>query len=638
MYTAQGDSSFPTLLDARPSAAVNCQFIYLDWASKKVGAQQSFSTTAAFSLSSSTLASSTWYYIVVTFTASDQKMRTYIGTLSSPMAEVAYTTQTAGVGTRVTGGTILTVGNTPNQDFSLAGRASAAFMESRLVSRDEMEAGRLGRRPIQSGSLKFFWPLDSPTASQVEDLSGSGVTGTLTGALVAEGPPIPYTLSQPIVVSEVTGPVTYDAEAVFTVEAFLAATGEHLAVMDAEAVFISEAFLSATGELVTTHDAEAVFVAAGFLTATAQLVTEETVPGTISERRPKRLLGCGEYHVQIEPRGGGSPVALVPWMQINFGRVLDSFSNCTIIMPSSGPARTACCIAWEKMEPLEHEIVVYRDGKLAWAGPLLDMQTGDNGTQISGRDSYFWFDRRFLPLTRIFEDDLGDIFNTLAEDALSTDPSPNISLHAKPTGVIGERRYNKEDFVRAGDALSELARTAVDFTMVGRDMYTGGLEILFPDELRMWEPAKRLATLRLQGSRIITEMTIIGKPVGDGQSVISGTATGQIGKYGLVQVREAEPQILERRSMKKAAMSRLEMLKHPPRFLNFSCAPEAPFGMEDLVPGVKCDVRIDVECERLIEVMRLQSIAVNVVQSNDGGVSESIDCTLIPVGVVDGDL
>lgn len=451
------------------------------------------------------------------------------------------------------------------------------------------------------------------------------------------------------------GPAIYDGEAIFVAEGFLSATAlnnwtagatflaegllsadaEWLQILDAEATFLAEGFLSADAEWLQILDGQALFLAEGTLTATAILIPI-FVPGAVDELRHKfRLLGCGEYHVQIEPRGGGSPVALVPWMQINFGRVLDSFSNCTVIMPSSGPQRTACCIAWEKMEPLEHEIVVYRDGKLAWAGPLLDMQTGDNGTQVSGRDSYFWFDRRFLPLTRIFEDDLGDIFNTLAEDALSTDPSPNISLHAKPTGVIGERRYNKEDFVRAGDALSELARTAVDFTMVGRDMYTGGLEILLPDELRMWEPAKRLATLRLQGSRIITEMTIIGKPPGGGQSVISGTATGQTGKYGLIQVREAEPQILDPGSLKTAAESRLEMLKFPPRFLNFSCAPEAPFGMEDLVPGVKCDVRVDVECERLIEEMRLQSVAVNVVQNNDGGVSESIDCTLIPLGVVE---
>lgn len=419
----------------------------------------------------------------------------------------------------------------------------------------------------------------------------------------------------------------------FTGTGILTATPDLNEQIEASVTFIGTGALTLTADVWEQLEAAVTFTGSGTLVTTAFVVRYPTS----NVRNLKRLLGCGEYHVQIEPRGGGSPVALVPWMQINFGRVLDSFSNCTVIMPSSGPHRTACCIAWEKMEPLEHEIVVYRDDRLAWAGPLLDMQTGDNGTQISGRDSYFWFDRRFLPKTRVFEDDLGDIFNTLADDALSTDPSPNISLHAKPTGVIGERRYNKEDYVRAGDALSELARTAVDFTMVGRDMYTGGLEILFPDELRMWEPAKRLATLRLQGSRMVTEMTIIGKPPGGGDSVISGTATGQIGKYGLIQVREAEPQILDNESLKTAAGSRLEMLRYPPRFLNFSCAPEAPFGMEDLVPGVKCDVRVDVECERLIEVMRLQSLAVNVVQSDDGGVSESVDCTLIPVGIVEAD-
>ena len=158
----------------------------------KLEAFQEFTTTWSDSLSTETLTVGVWYCVVATYTSSDKKMRMYYGSLSAPMVEMSYTTQTAGVGTIVETSVRVMVGSTTNgetnRDFD--GRIEHAFCDNRIWTLDEMEAFRQGQRPINTGSMIFYWPLDSPTAAQAEDLSGNGYHGTVTGALAAEGPPV----------------------------------------------------------------------------------------------------------------------------------------------------------------------------------------------------------------------------------------------------------------------------------------------------------------------------------------------------------------------------------------------------------------------------------------------------------------
>lgn len=659
-----GEGGFGILLCVQNGTALIQQLDFND-STRKLFVAQPYSSTNAVAVTNEALAAAGWSACFCTFRASDAKMRAFIGTLSVPMAEATYSSQVAGVGTRTTGATTFNVGNRTAASSTFDGRIFRPFFWGRELSLAEMEAFRLGRQPVQDGSLRVFLPLDSPTGSQAEDLSGNGANGTVTGAVAADNPPIPYTLTpvrQLFVPS--AGPTTFDGTAAFlaegfltadgellevwdgaasfVAEGFLSAAGEHLHVWDGAAAFVAEGFLAASGELVQTWDGDAAFLAEGFLTADGELIPlvppDPAAPSiTLPCPSPQNThtLGTGEYHVFIEPRGGGSPVAQLPWSQINFGRSLDNTSNCTIQLSINGQNRTECCNAWNEMAALRDEIVVYRDGKVVWSGPLLERQISQNNASISGRDLFFWMDRRFLPINRSFAGvDLSIIFNALMTDALSLDPSPNIQFHSELCGVMGDRSYRADDFIRASDALLELARTGIDFTMIGRHMYAGGLEIAFPEVLQMWEPAKRLATIQEKGLQMATRVTVIGEPPQTlTSSVFSATATGAIDIYGLLELRETEPTIDDIRSLQAAADGRLAMLDTPPIFLNFSCAPEASFTMEDLVPGRQCDTRIRVECQDVEEMMRLQSCAVNVVQSNQGGVSESIDLTLIPVGV-----
>lgn len=158
----------------------------------KLEAFQGFTTEWSDSVSTQTLTVGVWYCVVATYTSSDKKMRMYYGSLSAPMAEMSYSLQTAGVGTIMETSVRVMVGSTTNgetnRDFD--GRIEHAFCDNRIWTLDEMEAFRQGQRPINTGSMIFYWPLDSPTAAQAEDLSGNGYHGTVTGAIAAEGPPV----------------------------------------------------------------------------------------------------------------------------------------------------------------------------------------------------------------------------------------------------------------------------------------------------------------------------------------------------------------------------------------------------------------------------------------------------------------
>lgn len=167
------------------------QFFRFNGASRTLEAYQNYGTDAV-SLASTTVAATAWSCVVATFRASDAIIRIFTGDFDSAMAEVAYTTQTAGAVTRVTGGVRVRIGAATSvgaEDFD--GYIANVVMDAREWTLGEMEAFRLGPRPVNTGTLRGFWPLDSPTASQIEDLSGNGATGTLTGAAVGNHPRIP---------------------------------------------------------------------------------------------------------------------------------------------------------------------------------------------------------------------------------------------------------------------------------------------------------------------------------------------------------------------------------------------------------------------------------------------------------------
>lgn len=150
-------------------------------------------TSAEAQSASGDTATGKWWCFVGTYTSSTQVVNIYRGDLATAMAELAsYDHQTTGSGTRDVGGVNLKVGNRNAGDRTLDGRLAEVGLDERLWTLAEMEGFRQGTRPIQTGTLEFYYPLDSPDAAQAEDMSGSGAHGTPANTAEIEHPPVSF--------------------------------------------------------------------------------------------------------------------------------------------------------------------------------------------------------------------------------------------------------------------------------------------------------------------------------------------------------------------------------------------------------------------------------------------------------------
>lgn len=155
--------------------------------------RQGYATTPADATSSTLLPLNQWSFVACTFTLADVTTRLYLGDVDTPVAECAYTSQVAGVGTRDTTLTDVCIGNRGPASLirTWDGRITRAGFLAGVASLPQLERLRLGAHPVQQGGLRFYLPLDSPTAATARDLSGNGNNGTVSGCTVAEDPPIP---------------------------------------------------------------------------------------------------------------------------------------------------------------------------------------------------------------------------------------------------------------------------------------------------------------------------------------------------------------------------------------------------------------------------------------------------------------
>lgn len=161
----------------------------------RLTANQNHATQQAASQSFDALTLGLWWAVFATYRASDQKIRLFYGGLDAAVIETsAYLAQTAGTGARTAGGNQFVVGNNNAQTVTWDGAIERAFMDAREWTVDEMELFRQGAIPLGSSTLRAFLPLDSPTSTQCEDLSGNGANGTATSLAVREGAPVPMQL------------------------------------------------------------------------------------------------------------------------------------------------------------------------------------------------------------------------------------------------------------------------------------------------------------------------------------------------------------------------------------------------------------------------------------------------------------
>lgn len=325
----------------------------------------------------------------------------------------------------------------------------------------------------------------------------------------------------------------------------------------------------------------------------------------------------------------------VPFTSIGIQKVLNGSGQARISLGTSAGSRVACCEIVKEAEPWHDELLIYRDKDIAFVGPLITVQGSLSGGELYAQDLFQWMEWRWLgPDTDYhFSGDLADIFHSVFDVAYEQDPSPNISVTTRDTGIDGLRDFRGRDLHRAGDILRELTRTGLDFTMVGRQLVGGGQEI-FEDQtpLILHDDGVSEAEIVKEGTNFATDVAVTGATLVSGGDPVFGRSQASVEHYGLIQKSYAELLIEDSASCNANAAARLAAMQPAPRRVKATLSQEAAFGWGDLIPGRRMDVRlVQGGCIEVMEEMRLLSVDVGV--SAGENIQETVSIDLVPVGL-----
>lgn len=339
------------------------------------------------------------------------------------------------------------------------------------------------------------------------------------------------------------------------------------------------------------------------------------------------ILGAGDdLRVVLLTRGGQSILAEINPDSGGFDRRLDDTSQLTLTATVGGGLDASCCEALEEAYTWATEIMVYRDGRDAWVGPITNISFEHGLVNITASDLSAWWDRRTLDSLVFRNEDLTDIFVAMSDNAMESDPSPNLILSATPSGLYGDRTVDGSQHDYARDHLEELANTGVDWTAYSRTIIVGPQEIpIAPYVTFLDEHFTIPPTIEERGNDKAT--VVVVKGIG-----VTGIARDEdyIQFYGeIVRVFE-EPEIFDQASVDEAAQSRLDYLKDP----TFITSPQsgtlkqtAPITVEELIPGIRVRVDSQATCRKIVRDFRLEKVKVEF--------NGDVNVELQPLGTVE---
>lgn len=461
------------------------------------------------------------------------------------------------------------------------------------------EGGDFAALTVESFVIHAAPPAAAPimTVMTLDTLveEGTGDEGVVAGPLVGAGNPMPLGL--------------YDIEYVIGV-----ASNSSRPVVDPHAIF----------ECLALQDYPIVVTEYEWICDTTPPVRSITIPTCATDSE----LGVGsDLRVLLLARGGTTVLAELNPVSGNFTRDLDATSNLELTGVTTGVLGESCCEGWDQIYPWATEIIVYRDGRDAWCGPVTGVEFGYGMVKVTASDLTAWWDRRVLETDLTFTDqDLSDILVTLHNAAMASDPVDNFTLDASPSNVIGTRSYLANDYQYVSDLIDELSKTGVDWSAYGRHIFVGGEEVPSSPYVTLTDDFWTVPpTLAHRGNEQATKVVVKGK----GVTGLASASPEYLAYYGeLVRVFD-ESTIEDEPSATAAARTRVDILKDQIYIETPSGAglkPTAPITLPELVPGIRVRVATSASCRQLTEDFRLKSVKVDF----NGQVSISLQ----PIGTV----
>ncbi len=105
----------------------------------------------------------------------------------------------------------------------------------------------------------------------------------------------------------------------------------------------------------------------------SDVVIPECVTGQLGDGADTRVL--------LVDRGATRVIAELNPTTGYFTRDLDATSDLQITGTTTGLLGESCCDGWDEVYPWATEVIVYRDGRDAWSGPVTDVEFGYGRTR-----------------------------------------------------------------------------------------------------------------------------------------------------------------------------------------------------------------------------------------------------------------
>lgn len=392
-----------------------------------------------------------------------------------------------------------------------------------------------------------------------------------------------------------------------------------------------------------TFDASGAFTQAGSYTiqvtatdldappiATARAITACVAGPTAVQlsRSGTRLGDGGNIMVEVVGRPNGvSPgvvLARLPVVkeQSYFTRQLDSTSEAEVLARYSPLDLRRCCDVVGAIETYAHEIRIWWDGIPAWVGPITHTRHLVDGIHIRAADRTVHWETRVIGGHTHDNVPLSTIFADYHRDAYAQDPF-DLTVVAQDANINGSRLVLDSDGMVAERALSELSRTALDWTCVGTQLLIGGQEVPtravptltdehFTAPLEVVEDGTLRSTdFVMTGGNNINDTTT--------NAPVSGRATlpesdPRRRRYGLITGRSQDSKIIDQESINAAARTRLEFGQDPV-YIDAGEAvlrPTAPVQMVDLIPGARIDAVAAATCRVVAAKFRLWRVKADL--------------------------
>jgi hypothetical protein len=344
-------------------------------------------------------------------------------------------------------------------------------------------------------------------------------------------------------------------------------------------------------------------------------------------------LGCGDTVAIItDAKGGRSFIDLTSnFSRLDYGRVMDDTSQSSVDVAIGGTDDGAvCCEKLGDTRTWRHALSVYRDSELVWGpGPIVNLLYGKEIVRVVARDISAWLDKRKTRIAYTFEGiSAVEIARILIVDAMApNDPaglvdSMIIVTPAEPK--VYDVTVDANIYV--GDALRELAKTIIDFTVVGRS-------IIISEQLR-YGPYARLTDedflsdieVEERGLEAGTDWTAIGSATTD-----VGETGGIDPYFGLLEGILQDQDVTDADYLLTEAERALGVSNPPPVYINMPndarLSPTAPVCFEQLVPGTLMDIDLRDVCRPVSQRNRLTALKVQLT-----GDDEQVGVTLSPAG------